>query len=320
MKIVCLDGSALNPGDLSWEPLEQIGEFTVYPRTEDEDQAAARIGDAEVLLVNKFPVTESLLERCPSVKCVCVLATGYNIVDCEAAKKRGIPVCNVPSYGTQAVAQFTFGLILEMCHRIGLHNHSVHQGDWGRGPDFCYWLSPQVELAGKTLGIIGFGAIGRAVGRLGRAFGMEVIAYNRSQCAEGAAIGSYVTLEELLERSDVISLHCPLFPETEKIINAQTIGKMKDGVMLCNTARGGLVDEEALDTALKSGKVMYAAVDVVSVEPIRQENPLLHNKKCLITPHIAWAPRESRQRLLDCVVENVRCYVNGKRQNVVNGL
>ena len=209
-------------------------------------------------------------------------------------------------------------LILEMCHRIGLHNHSVHQGDWAKADSFCYWLTPQMELAGKTLGIIGFGRIGQAVGRLAKAFGMKVITYNRSESEEGRKIADYVDLDTLFTRSDIISLHCPLFPETEKIINSSNIAKMKNGAMLVNTARGGLVDEEALVEALESGKLRYAAIDVVSQEPMNADNPLLKTRKCIITPHIAWAPVESRQRLMDCVEENIRACLEGKPQNVVN--
>ncbi len=318
MKIVILDGSALNPGDLSYDCIHQFGDVTLYEQTKGEAQTIERIGDSEIVLVNKVPITEAVLAACPNIKLICVQATGYNIVDCAACDKRGIPVTNVPTYGTAAVAQFTMGMILEMCHRIGLHNDSVHQGDWEKSPNFCYWLTPQMELAGKTLGIVGFGRIGQAVGKLASAFGMKVIAYNRSQSEEGRAIADYVDLETLFAQSDIISLHCPQTAQTEKLINAQTIAKMKDGAMLVNTARGGLVDEPALVEALESGKLRMAAVDVVSQEPMKADNPLLATSKCLITPHIAWAPVESRQRLLDCVVENIRAFLNGKPQNVVN--
>lgn len=318
MKIVILDGSALNPGDLSYDCIRQFGDVTIYDRTETEAETIERIGDSEIVLLNKVPITENILAACPNVKLICVQATGYNVVDCDACARRKIPVTNVPTYGTAAVAQFTIALILEMCHRIGLHNHSVHEGAWINSPSFCYWLTPQMELGGKTLGIIGFGRIGRAVGLLAKAFGMHVIAYNRSECKEGRRIGEYVDLDTLLNQSDIVSLHCPLFPETEKIINAENIAKMKDGALLVNTARGGLLDEEAVAEALKSGKLRYAAVDVVSQEPMRQDNPLLTTRKCIITPHIAWAPIESRQRLLDCVVENIRGFLNGTPQNVVN--
>lgn len=318
MKIVILDGRALNPGDLSYDCIRQFGDVTLYQHTQSEEEAIARIGDSEIVLVNKVPITEAILAACPNIKLICVQATGYNVVDCDACARRGIPVTNVPAYGTAAVGQFTMALILEMCHQVGLHNQSVHQGDWCRSENFCYWLTPQMELGGKTLGILGFGRIGREVGKLAKAFGMRVIAYNRSQCDEGREIGEYVDLDTLFAQSDILTLHCPLFPETEKIINRDSIAKMKDGAMLVNTARGGLLDEEAVAEALESGKLRYAAVDVVSQEPMRSDNPLLSSSKCIITPHIAWAPVESRQRLLDCVVENIRGFLNGTPQNVVN--
>ena len=316
MKIVVLDGRGLNPGDLSYACLEEFGSVTVYQHTDTPAQAIARIGSSEIVLVNKVPITREILDACPSIRLICVLATGYNVVDCQACAQRGIPVTNVPAYGTAAVAQFTMALILELCHRVGLHNHSVHQGDWCRSETFCYWLTPQMELAGKTLGIIGYGRIGQAVGALARAFGMEVLAYHPRRNLSGEP---YVELGTLLERSDILSLHCPLFPETQHLINRETIAKMKDGAMLINTARGALVEESALAQALNAGKLRGAAVDVVSQEPMTPDNPLLSCKNCIITPHIAWAPVESRQRLLDCMVENIRSYLAGHPQNVVNG-
>ena len=318
MKIVILDATALTPGDLSYDCIKQFGDVTLYEQTEGESLTIERIADNEILLVNKVPITEAILDACPSIKLICVQATGYNIVDAEACARRGIPVTNVPSYGTAAVAQFTIALMLELCHRIGLHNHSVHQGDWTKSTNFCYWLTPQMELSGKTLGIVGFGRIGQAVGKLAKAFGMNVIAYNRSQCDVGRAIAEYADLDTLFAQSDFISLHCPQAAQTTNLINAETIAKMKDGAMLINTARGGLVDEAALVEALESGKLRGAAVDVVSQEPMKADNPLLATRKCIITPHIAWAPLESRQRLLDCVVENIRAFLDGKPQNVVN--
>ena len=311
MKLIVLDGHALNPGDLSYECLNQFGNVSIYDRTDSEAEAIARIGDSEIVLVNKVPITESLLAACPNIRLICVQATGYNVVDCAACTKRGIPVTNVPSYGTAAVAQFTMAMILELCHRIGLHDRDVHAGGWAKAGCFCYWLTPQTELAGKTLGIIGFGSIGKA-------FGMEVLAYNRSQSAEGRSIGTYVDLDTLLQKSDIVSLHCPLFPETEGIINASAIARMKDGAMLINTARGALVDEGALVRALSTGKLRGAALDVVCQEPPAGDNPLLACENCIITPHIAWAPVESRQRLLDTVVENIRAFLAGTPQNVVN--
>lgn len=318
MKIVVLDGYALNPGDLDWKCLEQFGDVTVYPRTDSEDEAIARIGDSEIVLINKIHVTPRLLDACPSLRYIGVQATGYNVVDCSAAKERGIVVTNVPCYGTAAVAQFTLALLLEICHQIGHHNNLVHQGEWERAPIFSFWATPQMELAGKTLGIIGFGRIGQEVGKLAKAFGMNVIAYSRTEYPEGRQIAEYVDLDTLYAKSDIISLHCPLFPETEKMINAESIKIMKAGAILLNTSRGGLVDEDALAAALKSGKLRAAAVDVVSQEPMPSTNPLLTAPNCIITPHMAWAPVESRQRLLDTVVANIQAFLDGNPQNVVN--
>ena len=317
MKIVVLDGYALNPGDLSWDFLKQFGDYTVYDRT-PEELIVSRIGDAEIILINKTPITAATLDACPSVKLICVLATGYNVVDCAAAKERGIPVCNVPAYGTAAVAQFTFALLLELCHQVGHHAQTVRGGKWCESRDFCYWDTPQMELAGKTMGIIGFGRIGRAVGNIAKAFGMNVIAYNRSQCEEGKAIGSYVNLDELFATADIISLHCPLSAENTGIINGDSIAKMKDGVILLNTARGPLVDEVAITTALQSGKVRGYACDVVSAEPMKADNPLKSAPNCIVTPHMAWAPVESRQRIADCTERSIRVYLEGSPINTVN--
>lgn len=314
MKIVVLDGAALNPGDLSWDVLGQFGAYTVHPRTDTFQEAVERIGDSEIVLTNKTPITREILGACPSIRYIGVLATGYNVIDCQAARERGIPVTNVPGYGTQAVAQFTLALLLEICHQIGLHDRAVHEGQWERSPVFSFWLTPQWELAGKTMGIIGLGRIGTAVAKLAQAFGMQVIAHSRTP-KEGIP---WVDLDTLLSQSDVISLHCPLLPETEKLIRRETLGKMKDGSILLNTSRGGLVDEKALAQALESGKLRAAAVDVVSQEPILGANPLLHAPNCIITPHMAWAPVESRQRLMDCVVRNLAAFLDGHPQNTVN--
>lgn len=319
MKIVILDGLALNPGDLSWGAIQALGDVTVYDQTVGQEEIIRRIGDAEIIIPNKTPITEEVLEACPNVRCICVTATGYNIVDCRAAARRGIPVCNVPGYGTAAVSQFTIGLLLELCHRIGYHDREVHAGRWSQCPTFCFWDTPQTELAGKTMGIIGFGSIGRAVGRIAVALGMKVLAYSRSTCPEGEEIGEYVELDRLLRESDVVSLHCPLFPETEGIINAAAIEKMKDGVILLNTARGQLVDEGALAAALQSGKVRGAAVDVVSKEPMDPENLLLTAPNCIITPHMAWAQGEARQRIIDITADNIRAFLAGAPEHVVNG-
>lgn len=315
MKIVILDGHALNPGDLSWDFLKEFGSVTYYDRTEGEAQTIERIGDADIILLNKVSVTENVLAACPDLKLICVLATGYNVVDCVAAARCGIPVCNVPGYGTNAVAQFTFSLLLELCNRVGLHSDSVYHGEWAACPDFCYWKSPQMELAGKTMGIIGYGSIGRAVGKIAEAFGMKVLAYSRTRYDDG---GAYVDLETLLRNADVVSLHCPLFPETREIINAGTIAKMKGGTILLNTARGPLIDETAVADALRSGKLRGAAMDVVSEEPIREDNPLLRAPNCIITPHMAWAPIESRQRILDITAASIRGFLSGKPIHVVN--
>jgi len=317
MKIVVLDGFAENPGDLSWEGLEKLGELTVYDRTAAED-IVSRIGDAEVVFTNKTPLTEATFAACPNIRLVSVLATGYNIVDCAAARARGIPVCNVPGYSTAAVAQFTFALLLELCHHVGHHSEAVHAGRWTSNADFCFWDYPLVELAGKTLGIIGFGSIGKAVGRIAKAMGMRVLATGSRPTEEGRQIAEYVELDTVLTQSDVISLHCPLFPETTGIINKASLAKMKDGAMLINTSRGGVLVEADVAEALNTGKLAGAAMDVVSVEPIAAENPLLTAKNCILTPHIAWAPREARQRIMDMSVENVEAFLKGDPVHVVN--
>lgn len=317
MKLINLDASALNPGDLSWDVLNQFGELTLYQKTESEAEAIARIGDHEIVLTNKVPITESLLNACPNIKLICIQATGYNIVDTAACARRGIPVCNVPDYGTAAVAQFTLALMLELCHQIGHHDSVVHDGKWCRSKTFCFWDTPQMELGGKTLGIIGFGRIGQAVARLAQAFGMRVITHSRTRKETDANV-EYVDMDTLLAQSDFMSLHCPLFAENTNMVNAEFLGKMKDGAFLINTARGGLLDEQAVADALASGKLAGAAVDVVAEEPMKEYNPLLTAPNCIITPHIAWAPKESRQRLLDCCVENIRAFLAGKPQNVVN--
>lgn len=319
MKIVVLDGFTLNPGDLSWESLEKLGTVTVYERT-TEAEIAARIGDAEIVLTNKTPISKETLALCQQLKYIGVLATGYNVVDVAAASARGITVTNIPSYGTFAVSQFAIALLMELCHRIGDHSGSVLAGDWANNQDWCYWKYPLIELTGKTIGIIGFGKIGQRTGHIAQALGMQVLAYDINKYPElESATCHYVTQDELFAAADAIVLHCPLFDETRGIINAKNIAKMKDGVLIINNSRGQLIVEEDLRDALNSGKVGGAAVDVVSTEPIKLTNPLLEAKNIIITPHISWAPRESRQRLMDIAVDNLACYLGGERRNIVNG-
>ncbi len=318
MKIVVLDGYTENPGDLSWQGFESLGALTVYERTPAQ-LIAARIGDAQAVITNKTPLDAATMDACPGIRYIGVLATGYNIVDVDHARQRGIAVTNIPAYSTAAVAQFAIGLLLEVCHHIGAHSDSVHAGDWEKSADFCYWKYPLIELAGKTMGIIGYGRIGQATGSVAQALGMRVLAYSRhpNPALERETM-RYAGLDELLAQSDVISLHCPLSAETQGIINRQTIARMKDGAILINTSRGPLVEEQALAHALNSGKLAAAAVDVVSSEPIRGDNPLLRAKNCIITPHIAWAPKETRTRLMGIAVDNLRQFQEGTPVNVVN--
>lgn len=317
IKITILDGNALNPGDLSWEGFEEMGQVTLYDRT-PQDKTAERIGDAEIVLTNKTAITREVLDQCPSIRYVGVLATGYNVVDVEAAREKGVVVTNIPSYGTDAVAQYAFALLLELCHHVGLHDESVKAGEWEHCPDFCYWKTPLMELAGKTMGIIGFGRIGQRTGKIAQAFGMKVLACDRYQNPKLENESChYVSLEHLLAQSDVISLHCPLLPETKGLINRENIETMKKGVLIINTSRGDLVVEKDLAEALSSGKVGGAAADVVSTEPIRGDNPLLAAPNMIITPHMAWGAKESRQRLMDQAVRNLKAFLEGGEVNVV---
>lgn len=320
MKIVILDGYTENPGDLSWEGFEKMGALTVYDRTSltDVQEAIQRIGDAEAILTNKTPLPREVIEACPNLKYIGVLATGYNVVDTNAAKEKGIVVCNIPTYGTDAVGQFAIGLLLEICHHIGHHDAAVKEGRWESNPDWCFWDYPLIELAGKTMGVIGFGRIGQTTGRIAKALGMRVIANDEYPSDAGKEIAEYVSREELFAQADVISLHCPLFPSTQGLVNKDTIAKMKDGVIILNNSRGPLIVEQDLADALNSGKVYAAGLDVVSTEPIKGDNPLLKAKNCLITPHISWAPKESRQRLMDIAVDNLKKFIEGNPQNVVN--
>lgn len=319
MKISVIDGYTENPGDLSWDGLRTLGDVVIYDHsTKDETEIIRRIGDAEIVVANKSPISRRVLDACPNAKYITIQATGYDPIDYVYAREKGIPVSNVPTYGTASVAQFAIALLLEICGHAAHHSDAVHAGRWAESGEWTFWDYPMIELAGKTMGIIGFGRIGQNVGRIAKALGMNVIAFNRSRIAEGAEIAEYVELDELLHRADVISLHCPLFPETRGIINRETISKMKDGVIIINNSRGPLVVEQDLADALNSGKVYAAGLDVVSSEPISADNPLLKAKNCLITPHISWAPKESRQRIMDCTVENIRAFQAGKPQNVVN--
>lgn len=321
VKIVVLDGYRENPGDLSWESLEALGDLTVYDRTSYEDSPliAERIGDAKIVITNKTPVSKATIDKCPNIRMITVLATGYNITDYAYAKEKGIIVCNVPTYGTASVSQFSIALLLEICHHIGHHSQAVQEGRWASNPDWCFWDYPLIELENKTIGIIGFGRIGKSEGRIAKALGMKVIAYDFHPSDEGRAIAEYVDLDTLYRSSDVISLHCSLNAGNTGMINKQAIAKMKDGVILINNARGQLINEQDVADALNSGKIAAAGLDVVYTEPIRDDNPLLKARNCIITPHISWAPKESRQRIMECTAKNIEMYLKGSPVNVVNG-
>lgn len=320
MKIVVLDGYTENPGDLSWEELEKLGELSVYDRTSytEAPVIAERIGDAEIVVINKTPISKATMDQCPNMRLIAVLATGYNVVDYNYAREKGISVVNVPTYGTQIVGQYAVGLLMEICSHYGHHAQSVSDGRWEKSDDWCYWDYPMIELYGKTAGIIGLGRIGQATAKILNAMDMKVLAYDAAEKEEGRKVAEYVDLDTLLKQSDVIFLHCPLFPETEGIINKDNIAKMKDGVILINNSRGQLMAEKDLAEALNCGKVYAAGLDVVSTEPIRGDNPLLKAKNCLITPHISWAAKAARQRIMDITVENIKAYLKGEPVNVVN--
>lgn len=323
MKIVVLDGYTLNPGDLSWDMLQTLGDVTVYDRTTSNPQDTAlileRIGDAEAVFTNKTPLTKEVFDKAPSIKFVGVLATGFNVVDTMVAKEKGIPVCNVPIYGTAAVSQTAIALLLELCHHVGEHNRSVQARDWCRCPDYSFWNYPLIELDGKIMGIIGLGRIGKRTAQLAQALGMQVLANDEFQ--DQTVISDtlrYVELNELLAQSDVIALHCPQTPTNTGIINKDSIAKMKDGVMIINNSRGPLIVEEDLVAALESGKIAGAALDVTLVEPLPESSPLLGVKNCIITPHLSWAPLASRSRLMDVAVKNLKAFQNGQPINIVN--
>lgn len=319
MKIVVLDGYALNPGDLSWQGFEELGEVTVYDRTSytDKQEIIERIGDAEAILTNKTPITADVLKACPQLTYIGVLATGYNVVDLAAAKEQGITVTNIPSYSTNAVAQATFALLLEVTNQVGHHNRSVHQGDWQTSKDFSYWQTPLMELAGKTIGLIGYGAIAQAVATIAHAFQLKVIYFNHRPKPAQANWAKQVSLAELYQEADIISLHVPQFPETEKMIDRTALAQMKSSAILINTARGGLIDEAAVAEALHTGQIAALAADVVSKEPIAADNPLLQAPNCYLTPHIAWAPVETRRRLMGIAVANLSGFKAGTPQNIV---
>lgn len=316
--IVVLDGHTLNPGDNPWTEVEALGKFKVYDRT-PMDAILERSVDADVILTNKTPLTADTLGQLPRLKYIGVLATGYNVVDATAAKERGVPVTNVPEYGTDSVAQYVFALLLELCHRVGLHSDAVVRGQWQANPDFCFWKTPLVELVGKTMGIIGFGRIGRRVGELAHAFGMKVLAVDIYQGNDpDYSPFAWAARDEAFRESDVISLNCALTAENDKMLNQSRIGMMKKSAFVINAARGGLVNEPDLADALREGKIAGAALDVVSTEPIRDDNPLIGVKNCLITPHIAWASLDSRKRLMHTVADNLKGYLAGESRNRIN--
>ena len=318
MKIVVLDGYALNPGDLSWSDLEKLGNLTVYDRT-PPDLVVDRATGAEAVFTNKVALDKSILSKLPSLKYIGVFATGYNIVNVEYARKKGIMVTNVPGYSSASVVQLTFALLLEFCHRAQHHSDSVYKGDWATSKDFSYWNSPLIELAGKTMGIIGFGSIGAKIADVAVAFGMNVLATSRTVTDQSRRKNfKWVSMDELLSQADVVSLHCPLLPETKEIINEVTLAKMKQSAFFINTSRGPLVDERALANALNNGLIAGAGLDVLSSEPPEADNPLFKAKNCIITPHIAWATIEARTRLMNLAVRNFSSFMMGAAENVVN--
>lgn len=315
MNVVILDAYTANPGDLSWDALAELGSLAVHDRTDDAD-IVARARDARIVLTNKTVLSREVIAALPKLECICVLATGYNVVDVAAARDHGVTVCNVPEYSTPNVAQAVFALILELTNRTGHHDRTVHEGRWAACEDFCYWDGDLVELAGLTLGIVGYGRIGQAVARVGRAFDMRILAHRRSATGtiEG---GAYADLDRLFNESDIVSLHCPLTPDTKELVNAARLATMKRTAFLINTARGGLVNEGDLAAALNAGTIAGAGLDVLTVEPPAASNPLLTAKNCVITPHIAWATRNARRRLIAATVGNVKAFLDGTPRNVV---
>jgi glycerate dehydrogenase len=318
VNIVVLDGYTLNPGDLNWADLEALGPTTVYDRT-PAAETTLRAADCGIVLTNKTLLSREVIQRLPRLRYIGVLATGYNVVDIDAARQRGVLVCNVPDYATPSVVQMVFGHLLNLTLRVADHGRGVAAGRWSRSDDFCYWDSPLVELAGLTMGIVGFGRIGRATAAVAQAIGMSVLAHDAAQPSSEPEGVRFVALEELFRRSDVVSLHCPLTPATHGLVNAERLALMKPSAYLINTGRGPLVDETALAEALNTGRIAGAGLDVLSTEPPPADSPLLTAKNCCITPHIAWATRAARQRLLDIAVANLRAFLAGTPQNVVNG-
>ena len=319
MRIVVLDSFTLNPGDLSWKSLEEFGECAIYDRTAPED-TVERADGAEIVLTNKTTLSSEIIERLDKLQYIVVLATGYNVVDAEAARKRGIPVSNVPTYGTDSVAQMVFAHLLNLMQNVAHHAQTVSNGRWCSSPDFCYWDTPLVELRGLTMGIIGFGQIGQATARLALAFGMKVIAYDITMPAQMPEVCEMVKLEDVFRLADVISLHCPLTPQTENLVNEQRLALMKRTAFLINTSRGTLIDEQALADALNNARIAGAGLDVLSIEPPDEKNPLLKARNCYVTPHIAWATRAARERLLNVALDNVASFLAGRPNNVVNGV
>jgi len=319
MKIVILDGYCVNPGDLSWSALEALGELTVYDRTPyDDAEIIKRIGDSEIVVTNKTPISAEVLKACADIKYITVLATGYNIVDVKAAREHGVGVSNVPAYGTASVSQFAISLLLEICAHVGHHSARVGKGAWNSADDWCFWDYPLIELYGKTMGIIGYGRIGKSTAAIAKAMGMRVLANSRSKQSGCDEVAEFTDVDTLLSSSDVIALHCPLFPETREIINKTNIAKMKDGVIIINNSRGQLVNEQDLADALNCGKVLAAGLDVLSEEPVKSGNPLLTAKNCIITPHISWAPYEARGRIIDITAGNIASFLDGAANNLVN--
>ena len=317
MKILVLDGFALNPGDLSWKGIKELGTLVVYDRTE-QARIVNRIGDAEIVLVNKCPISRETMDACPNLKLICVTATGYNTIDIEAAREKGITVCNVPSYATESVTQHVFAMLLAIANHISEHAQSVKAGEWQRTADFTYRKYPIFELSGLTMGIIGMGRIGQSVARVANAFGMNVLYWSKHPHPELESEHLHgLSLEQLLAESDVISLHCPLNEETENLICKKTIAKMKQNVIIINTSRGKIINDMDLANALASGKVAYAAIDVLSEEPPVHGSPLIEQSHCLVTPHIAWAPLQARRRCMEIVEQNIRAFQEGHPQNVV---